>query len=173
MKNLANFILFQVGWFACVMAAGEGHLWLGSIAVLVIVALHLLLITRPSERRWELGYILCVGVIGMLADTGLNLLGATNYPTVETEWSLAFAPPFITALWILFATLPNHSLGWLRGRTLLAVIFGAIGGPLAYLGGTRFGAVAVAEEPLLTYGALALEYAIVTPLLLCLSRRRE
>jgi len=173
MKNLANFVLFQVAWFACVSAAAHGYMWLGPLVVLVAVTLHLLVIADPEERRWELGYILVVGLVGMLADTGLGLLGATRYPSSEAVWSLALAPPWITALWVLFATLPHHSLAWLRGRPRLAVVLGAVGGPLSYLGGTRLGAVAVGDQPLLTWGALAIEYAVVTPLLLGLCRRRQ
>ncbi len=148
-------------------------MWLGPIAVLAVVALHLFWITRPAERRWELGYILAVGLVGMLADTLLGALGATRYPTSEAEWSLALAPPWITALWVLFATLPHHSLGWLRSRKLLAAVLGAIGGPLSFLAGTRFGVVAVEDQPLLTWSALAIEYALVTPLLLHVSRRSQ
>ena len=145
-------------------------MWLGPLAVLAVVTLHLFFVVRPTERRWELGYILVVGLVGMLADTGLGVVGATRYPTSEAVWSLALVPPWITGLWVLFATLPHHSLDWLRGRPLLAAGLGALGGPLSYLAGTRFGAVAVGDEPLLTLGALAIEYALVTPLLLRLAR---
>lgn len=170
MKNVANFILFQAGWFACVSAAAQGRMWLGPLAVLAVVTVHLFLIARPTERRWELRYILVVGLVGMLADTGLGLLGAMRYPTSEAVWSLALVPPWITALWVLFATLPHHSLGWLRTRPYLAAGLGALGGPLSYLAGTRLGAVAAGDQPLLTWGALSIEYALVTPLLLRLAR---
>ena len=173
MKNVANFVLFQAAWFACVSAAAQGFMWLGPLVVLVVVTLHLLLIAERTERRWELGYILVVGLVGMLADTGLGLLGATRYPTSEGVWLLALAPPWITSLWVLFATLPHHSLAWLRERPRLTVVLGAVGGPLSYLAGTRLGAVAVGDQPLLTWGALAIEYAVVTPLLLRLARRRR
>jgi len=169
-RNLANYLLFQVGWFACVSRAAHGDMWSGPLVVLVIVALHLLFVVRPSERRWELGYILAIGVLGMLVDTGLGLIGATCYPSSEAVWPARIAPPWITALWVLFGTLPHHSLGWLAGRPALAVVLGAIGGPLSFLGGTRFMAVAPGEAPLLTWVALALEYALLTPLLLHLAR---
>ena len=45
----------------------------------------------------------------------------------------------------------------------------SIGGPLSYFGGSRLGAVAVNEEAWITITGLAVEYAIVTPVLLALS----
>ena len=172
MKNLANFLLFQAGWFATVMTAGEGHMWLGPLVVALIVAVHLALFSRPEERTYELRYILVVGLVGALADTVLRQLGATSYPSSEATWAFATAPPWIVSLWVLFAILPHHSLGWLRGRAWLAALLGAIGGPLSYVGGTSFGAVEVGDRPVFTLGALAVEYALFTPLLLAFARAR-
>jgi hypothetical protein len=172
-KNLANFLLFQAGWFACVMAAADGQLWLGPLAVLGVVVLHLAFVTQPEHRRRELGYIIAVGLLGLLADTGLGWLGATHYPTSEEVGGLSLAPPWIVALWVLFATLPHHSLSWLTKRPWLSVVFGAFGGPLSYLAGVRMGAVAVGESALLTWGALAIEYALVTPLMLHFARSEK
>ena len=35
----------------------------------------------------------------------------------------------------------NHSLAWLKDKWSLAFLFGAIGGPLAYIGGEKLGAI--------------------------------
>jgi hypothetical protein len=86
---------------------------------------------------------------------------------------LPIVPPWITALWIGFATLPRFSLAWLRGKPWLAALLGGVAGPLSYLAGVRLGAVAVGAHPLLTFGVLAAEYALVTPLLLLLAPRSE
>ena len=37
-KNLANFLLFQVAWFVAVDAAARGALWIGPAAMAVVVA---------------------------------------------------------------------------------------------------------------------------------------
>ncbi|MFT7669815.1 MAG: hypothetical protein ACI8X5_002522 [Planctomycetota bacterium] len=148
-------------------------MWVGPFAVLVIVAVHLLFVAERSMRQGELMFLIIVGLFGMLADTGLGVLGATRYPSSEAAWPFVFVPPFITSLWVLFATLPHHSLSWLRGRPVLAVVFGMIGGPLSFMAGTRFGAVGVGDSAVLTYGSLAIEYGVVMPLLLSLSMRRD
>jgi hypothetical protein len=51
----------------------------------------------------------------------------------------------MVALWVLFATTFNASLRWLRGRPLLAMALGAVGGPLAYLAGAQLGAISFPE----------------------------
>jgi hypothetical protein len=80
------------------------------------------------------------------------------------------APHLILALWALFAITLNLSLAWLKSRLPVAVLIGAIAGPLAYWGGARLGAV-VFLEPLPAMIALSLGWALFTPLLALLARR--
>ena len=49
------------------------------------------------------------------------------------------------ALWSLFAITLNVSLRALRGRPAVGALLGLAGGPLAYLGGEKLGAVAFAQ----------------------------
>ncbi len=165
MPNLVNFVLFQLVWFAAVGGAGRGWMWFGPLAAAAFVLVHLRLCPGPA-RRSELVYLVAVGLVGTLLDTLFHALGVTSYPTSAEAWPYLVVPPWIVSLWVAFAALPRFSLGWLAGHTLLAILFGAIGGPLSYLGGTRFGAVGVGEPPIWTWGGLALEYAVLTPLLL-------
>ncbi|NOT31985.1 MAG: DUF2878 domain-containing protein [Planctomycetes bacterium] len=169
MKKLANFLLFQGAWFVTVAGAARGAVWLGPATFAAVVAVHLLLV---SERARELRFLLLAGVLGTIADTVLAALGATAYPSSEAAWHLPIVPPWITALWIGFATLPRFSLAWLVRRPGLAALLGAVGGPLSYLAGARLGAVAVSSEPLETWSTLAVEYALATPLLLWLAHGR-
>jgi len=53
----------------------------------------------------------------------------------------------MTTLWALFSSTLNVSLRWMRGRTALAIVFGAIGGPLAYLAGEKLGAMQLVAQP--------------------------
>ncbi len=170
MKNLANFLLFQGAWFVAIEGAARGAIWPGPAAMAVVVAVHLAL---SPDRARELRFLLLAGVVGTVADTALATLGATAYPSSQAAWPHALVPPWITALWIGFATLPRFSLAWLAHRPWLAAILGGVGGPLSYLAGVRLGAVAVSPEPLLTWVALAGEYALATPLLLRLAPVRS
>jgi hypothetical protein len=77
-------------------------------------------------------------------------------------------PIWIIALWAGFATTLNRSLRWMRNKTLLAILFGAIGGPLAYIAAEKLGAVTLTNTSLVV---LSFGWAILTPLLLKLSER--
>ncbi len=173
MKSLVNFVLFQLGWFACVGTAAKGSMWFGPLVVLAIVILHLCTVTRRGQRAYEFCYIALVGLFGLWIDSSLQWLGIVEYPTSQSSGPSIFVPPWITALWCLFATLPHHSLRWLSGRTWLAAGLGAIGGPLSFLAGARMGVVETGSSQVLTWGALSLQYAIVTPALLALARTHE
>jgi hypothetical protein len=77
------------------------------------------------------------------------------------------SPPWMICLWLNFAATLNVSMAWLRGRYLVAAVFGAIGGPLAYYSGARLGAT----EALPTTGGmllLAIGWGLMTPLLVWL-----
>jgi hypothetical protein len=62
------------------------------------------------------------------------------------------------------------SLRWMRGKWLVMVSFGAIGGPLAYMSAEKLGAVTLNSMPT-TYVALGLGWAILTPVLVLLSQK--
>ena len=159
-----NFIAFQFGWLACVLGAAHGLAWAGTGLALAVVAWHL---SRASAPRAELMLILTAAGIGALWDSALAAVGWIRYPSgVLIEGA---APHWIVALWMLFATTLNLSLGWLKRRMPLAVVFGAVGGPLAYLGGAGLGALEMVEQSH-ALAALALGWAVFTPLLLQVAR---
>lgn len=164
MPILVNFVAFQFGWFACVLGAAHGLPWIGTGVALVIVAWHL---TRAAQPGAELVLVLIAAGIGAVWDSALSALGWIRYPNgVLIEGA---APHWIVAMWMLFATTLNVSLAWLRRNLPLAAVFGALGGPLAYLGGAKLGALTFAAQDAALV-ALALGWAVLTPLLLRLAR---
>jgi len=168
MKNLLlNVAAFQVGWFACVLGAAYGWPWAGVAVAMAIVALHLSRAVLPLE---ELKLIALALVIGALWDTLLVKLGWIAYPR-ETLITNA-APHWILALWALFATTLNVSMRWLKQQPLLALIAGAVGGPLSYWAAARLGAVQFVE-PVALVIAMALGWALIMPGLMLLSLRYD
>lgn len=164
---IVNVVAFQIGWFACVLGAAHGWPWAGVAVAAAVVALHAARATRPAA---ELKLVASAVLVGLLWDSSLALLGWMGFAAgtlVE-----GFAPPWILALWALFATTLNVSLDWLKGRPLVAVLFGAIGGPLAYWGGSRLGAI-VLVEPVPALIALSAGWAVITPLLAALARHYD
>jgi hypothetical protein len=165
MSSLVNFVVFQVGWFACVLGAARGLPWVGTAIAAIIVAWH---VARAPHPRPELALVLGTALLGFAWDSALVAMGWIAYPNGAIVDGTA--PVWIVAMWALFATTLNVSLRWLKHRLPLAVALGAAGGPLAYAGGGRLGGLAfVAPVPALV--ALALGWAVLTPLLLRLADR--
>jgi hypothetical protein len=166
-RLIANFVLFQSAWFACVMGAAHDGLAVtaGTGAALLAVALHVALSARPIG---ELELAMAAAVIGLVWETFLIQIGVVVVP--HGEWIAGIAPPWIVAMWALFATTLNYSLGWLRGRWMLAAVLGAIAGPLSYWAGVRMGALQFVD-PLQAVVALAIGWGVATPLLLALAQR--
>ncbi len=165
MPIVANIVAFQFGWLACVLGAAWGLPWLGASLAAVIVAWHL---TRATQPMREATLVLAAAGIGALWDSLLLALGWVEFP--NGMLLAGTAPYWMVALWMLFATTLNVSLSWLKRRLLIAALFGAVGGPLAYYGGAKLGAM-VFVEPATALVALAVGWALLTPLLLQLARR--
>lgn len=165
MNVLPNAIAFQAGWFATVLGAANGLPWVGPVAVLVVGALHLRTSRRPGV---EARLLLAAMALGLILDSLLLATGWIAYP--NGIWAPGLAPYWIVALWALFATTLNVSLRWLRGRDALAVLFGAVGGPLSYVAGARLGAMSFIDtQPALI--ALAIGWGVVMPVLTRLAAR--
>jgi hypothetical protein len=162
-----NFIVFQAAWFACIIAVARGRQSWGLGAIGIAVALHLAL--SPNWRR-ELKLAAVVTAIGLAWDSFVVYTGWLSYSAPGLlPW---LAPLWIVAMWTLFATLLNVSLRWMQGRWVLAVLFGCFGGPLAYYGGAKLGALMLVR-PAAALVTEASGWAILTPLLLLLASRLD
>ncbi len=162
---VSNFVLFQIGWFACVWSAATHQPWIGLLVTTGVVLTHVLRAPLPEA---ELKLVLLSLGLGLVFDSLLVWQGWLQYSSGILLPNVA--PYWIVALWGLFATLLNVSLRWMRGRWVIAVLFGAVGGPAAYYGGLRLGALEFANMPA-GLMALAIGWAVLTPLLLALSSR--
>jgi hypothetical protein len=166
MATLLNFVGFQLVWFASVWGAAKGWWWLGPLAALLFATLHFgAKFAKPGDVRL-VGLALLFGV---LIDSAFAAFGVLRYaspiPFVQA------APVWILSMWVGFALTLKHSLGWLQGKLALQGLFGAIGGPLAYvIAGRAWGAVSFGVELPIVIALLALAWGIVTPLLLHLAK---
>jgi len=167
MPVLLNFGLFQVGWFACVLGAAWGLPLAGTGIAVAIVTGHVLMARQPLL---EMKLLAIAAVVGLGFDSLLSLLGWIAFPAGVIVPGLA--PHWMVALWLLFATTLNLSLGWLKRFPMLSVLFGAVGGPLAYYGGSRLGALSLVD-PVSALVALSIGWAVITPLLVQLARRLD
>jgi hypothetical protein len=162
---LLNFALFQIGWFACVISGASMQPLIGVSIAAAIIAWHVWRARYPAK---ELSLITIAMLVGAIWDSILVWQAWLDYPAGILLPHTA--PYWIVVLWALFASTLNLSLRWLKGHLALAVVLGAIAGPLAYYGGARLGAVDFVQ-PTTAVIALALGWAIFTPLLVMLSNR--
>ena len=165
--KVVNFVLFQIGWFACVLGGAYLYPLAGTLIAILIVAFHIKHSIKPQH---ELILILMAVLIGTVWDSllvAMDLLSYTSGIVVDD-----MAPYWIIALWALFATTLNVSLGWLKGQWVIAVLSGAIAGPLAYYAGHRLGAV-VFNDMHTALIMLGMGWSVFVPLLLWLAQRYD
>jgi Protein of unknown function (DUF2878) len=160
---IANFLLFQLAWFSCVVSAAYGTPWSGVAVTIMIMAWHLSKIRPLKSEIWLLFIAIAIGACFDQLMLMMQWIVYQNH-----GWSDALVPVWILALWCAFASTLNVSLVWLQGRYLMAILLGAIAGPIAYLGAERIGAVTLTGE--VSYIALSIGWALLTPLLLYIAK---
>ena len=75
-------------------------------------------------------------------------------------------------LWAIFATALNVSLRWMRGKLIIASLFGLIGAPLSYFSGVKLGAMLHPATPAF-YIAIGIGWALIMPTLILFSERYD
>lgn len=165
MNILLNIVAFKIGWIASIAGAASGYPLLGPAVILVAIALHLSKANQPSR---ELLLITLTGAIGATWDSVMVAAGWLTYPT--GTFAAGFAPYWILAMWMLFATTLNVTFRWLQSKTIFASVLGAVFGPISYLAGSKAGAVVINDVTASMVG-LAVAWAILLPGLLSLAKR--
>lgn len=167
MKLVVNIVLFQILWLACVAGAGKGYPWAGLPVLLVFCGYHAYV---SSTRKADFSLLAICVVIGGACDTLLLQLGLLRFD--QPIPSTAFAPVWILMLWAGFALTLNHSMAFFKGKTAAAIVFGVLGGPLAYwVANHVWSAVQFTAPDWQVYGALAIVWGVLTPCLLALGTR--
>jgi hypothetical protein len=158
LNHAANFLAFQVGWWACVLGAAHRAPWLGPLVVLVLLAVHL----RPDPApKTASRIVLSVGLLGFVIDSTLGYAGILRFQdSVIATW---LCPLWLMAIWMIFATTLRHSLGWLAGRYAMAALLGAVFGPISYYAGQSLGAVRLGGNVSVALGVLAALWALLMP----------
>ena len=164
-RQFANFVVFEAAWFACILGVAHGQPLWGTGAVAAAIAWHVAISARPAT---ELALVAILCVIGLVAESSVVAQGRVAYPAGQpVAW---LAPYWMVALWGEFGIALNVTLRWLKRRPLLAVVLGAVFGPLSFLGGVRLGGARFVDEPaaLIT---LACMWAVLMPLVMWISDR--
>ena len=166
MTHLLNLLLYQIGWFACVLGAAYSLPWSGTTLGLSLAAVHF---TLTTDRIGQARLTSAATVIGLIVDTTLLRLGVYEFESgTVVAW---LPPPWMSVLWVLFASTTRYSMRWLSKRYLVCSVFGLVGAPLAFLGGEALGAISFCDPRTPHLVLLALAWAVAVPALIQVSDR--
>lgn len=156
-RTLLNLAFFYMGWFACVWGAASQRPLLGLFVTLLVLGVHFFL--TPNAMR-EARLIAVAGLLGFSLDTAQAALGAFSFHGAGcSTW---VSPLWMVALWMNFATTLHTSLSWLTDRYLLAMLSGAIGGPLSYYAGAQLGALTLHENITVSIFTVAVVWGVAS-----------
>lgn len=168
-SKLLNAAGSQACWWACILGAASGAPWLGPVAVIAFAALHLWRAVPAGARGREVRLLAAAALLGYASDSALVLSGVLSFPPHSTlGWP---STVWMVALWVGLASTLRSSLSWLQGRPFVSVVFGALGGPLAYAAGERLGAASLGPTPAVGLAAVGVEWAIAMALLAWMAKR--
>ncbi len=162
--TIINFLLFQLGWFVCVLSGAAG---LNSPAILFTAAFLMVHFRFYNWRQTDYKLVLAAILIGVVLDSSWS---AWNLMAYQAQTIEPIAPWWIWCLWINFALTLNHSMSWLLKHRVMAGVFSAIASPVSYYAGSRLGALQWVQPEILII-VLAISWGLAIPLLLTLAIR--
>ncbi len=165
---IINFLLFQLGWFACVLGGAYDQALLGSLIALAIIIYHCY---RASDAVQEGRLLLLALIIGLIFESIITAQGIARYSTGQVFDFMA--PLWMILMWPLFATTLNLSMRWMKGLSPVVVaIIGALFAPLAYYAGNRLGAVSY-DDIKISLAIIAMAWAVLLPALVVMSLKLD
>lgn len=163
-----NYVLYELGWCACVLGAAWEHPWIGSVFGVVPIVVHVAL----AARRYDAGVLtLWTAAVGLAVDTAQIALGTLRFDVgTVAAW---LPPPWLVLVWAQFAMTFHFGLEWLKGHPTRAALFGALGGPLAFLAGARLGVVTLHPAMWPSVLSLAVAWAGAIPAAVAFAERQS
>jgi len=158
MKLIANALAYQVVWFSAILWGNLG----AAVGCLLIL---ILLVTSEcwGDDLKMIGFLMFLGLLvdGTLQQVGFFTLRSPGLPI----------PFWLLVIWLGLAMTINHSLSWPKDKLLLAALFGGLGGPAAYWGGTRLGAASFNWSLPSSLFLLAVVWSLMFPTIMLYSRK--
>jgi hypothetical protein len=144
-KFLKEFFLpiwANLGWFLCVFSTLVGMDWLS----LLVPAIAWLVLLKQQKNSSVLILVL-LAIVGCVFDQLFYMRGFV----VFNLHSGALIPLWLVSMWFLFVTMIPTISRFFKNRWLLAVVLGAIMGPLAYKGGEPFNVIMLQQNALIVF----------------------
>lgn len=126
-----NALLFQAGWFTCIL--------LPSFAALICTVIILLIHFKMSENEdREMLLVFAVGTAGYFMDSIYSLTGKIDLAPGNESMI------YLVCVWLLFAASLNSSLKWFCGTSMKSILLGILA-PVSYFAAQQFGKVKYSE----------------------------
>ncbi len=154
--GILNYVLFYLGWVACIYGAAIHEPWMGYLTTLVAVPLFFYL---SVHKKAVINTLIFTLMGGFILDTSFSYFKLIHY---ESQYYFG-APLWILCLYAIFATSIDSSLKWLQNRIWLAIPLGFISGPLSYRAAAEIGAITFLASPLLTLLLIGALWTVFLP----------
>ena len=156
-----TFLFFQIGWLACVTLGNEAFPY-----IVAYVFIHSYLSSPHPKKIFAI--VLSCTALGYGLDTTLTALGIFHFP----DTMYIFPPLWFLGVWLIFTTLLQFSARWLSRWPIWQLsLWSAIMAPASYFAGSLMTGLVLQQPLWWTLGLIALEWAIVYPLLVKITLR--
>ena len=126
-RLLANFLGYQIIWFFTVWCIQKNLFFLPLLMTALYICSHFYI---SDHKRTDLITIGSVSMIGIITDMVLLKLEILQLNTSQPL--LINIPYWLIGIWLAFSQLLPYSLNWISRKKTIAILGGAIFGPLAY-----------------------------------------
>ena len=150
---LVDLAIFQVAWFACVLAILSPFPRILPLAGMTLVLIRVLLAQRLKHA---LPFLFACAILGVLGDALLVKLGFLGFPPYPNFWG---APLWMVALWLNLGLMLHPLFSWFIDNCLRAIIGFSLGGLAAYYSGDKLSVLAL-EKDWQSALAIAVEWAV-------------
>jgi len=157
--TIANGVVFQLGWFVCILG---GSIW-AALFTFIAMLFHFVI---SQQRVADTVAVFIAVALGFLHD--LLLLHSGQIQFLE---SLYLPPIWLVCIWALLGITLNHSMVWIYSRPVWAALLGAIAAPLSYLAGVRLSSAEWSSPLLEVLPIIAILWLAILPLHRFLSLR--
>jgi len=158
--KIVNFVLYQSTWFLCVLLAARERPGVAAAITMAAVLVHLVLAEHTLS---EVKLVAIAGAVGLVVDSFHVTLGVFSF--AESGLVPWLCPPWIVAMWMLFAITLRSCMSWITKSLPIAAFVGFLGGPLSFVAGEKLGAVTFSDPRPLSLLVLGVVWASTLPLL--------
>ena len=129
---------FLVVWFAC--AGGASHHY-PLLPIIVSLAYLNTYMSKQVQKKQAYLFLLKMLALGFVLDSVLGFFNLITFASAFPEPFTFLQPWWLSLLWLCFAASAKVSFSWLENRQSVAILLGAVTGPLAYYSGVQLGAI--------------------------------